>query len=78
MFPVGLGGAWWQGSGLAWPALAAAGLADPPGLEGVVGWRALLLGVSCSIPWVWQPEGLRAPLPMGKKPSGLSGPVPVC
>lgn len=32
------------GSGLAWPALAAAGLADPPGLESVVGWRALLLG----------------------------------
>ena len=50
-FAVGVGGAWWRGSGLAWPALAAAGLAAPAGLESVVGWRALLLGgvVQCSL-----------------------------
>ena len=50
-FAVGVGGAWWRGCGLAWPALAAAGLAAPAGLESVVGWRALLLGgvVQCSL-----------------------------
>jgi len=45
MFPVGLEGVWGWGSGLAWPDLtAAAGLADPPGLESMVERRALLLG----------------------------------
>lgn len=43
-FPVGQGGTSWRGSGLARPALATAGLADPAGLESGVGWRALLLG----------------------------------
>lgn len=42
VFPVRQGGAWWLWA-LAWPALAAAGLDDPPGLESMVGWRALLL-----------------------------------
>ena len=43
VFPTGQGGTLWRGSGLAWPGLATAGLADPPGLESVVRWRALLL-----------------------------------
>ena len=42
VFPMGQGGVWWRG--LAWPALAAVGLADPLGLGSVVGWRARLLG----------------------------------
>lgn len=41
VFPLGLGGAWWWGSGLASSGCCRPG--DPLVLGSVVGWRALLL-----------------------------------
>lgn len=65
------------GSGLACSAVAAAGLADPQRWKAWWDGGSCSSGVSCRIPWRWQPERLQAPLPTGNKPSWLLGPVPV-
>lgn len=77
MFTVGQGGTSWRGSGLAWPALATAGLADPPGLESVVGWRALLLGDVLRFSVGLAARKSPGPSPQGTSPRGLLGSVPV-
>ena len=74
VLPAGLGGAWWQGSGLPGPALAAAGLAEPAGLESVLGWRALLLGgVPAAFLGSGSQRGSVSLPPQGTSPHGCWG-----
>lgn len=75
-FSAGLGAPRWLWAGLAGFGCCESGQCARE-LERFVGWRAWLHGMSCSIPWIWQPQSLRVPLPTWSKPFGLSGSVPV-
>lgn len=75
-FSVGVGALSWLWTGLCGFGCCWAGQ-HARELERFVGWRAWLRGMSSSIPWIWQPQGLGVPLPTWSKPLRLSGPVPV-